>query len=91
MGVTAHFHATVLALEPERRARVRLSGLIDGVVETTLAPISEDETRLVQRVDYRFAGGPLGAFAAGAVRNLGGAAVLRRGVMAQKAQAERGG
>jgi uncharacterized membrane protein len=91
MGVTAHFNATVLALDPERFAKVRLSGWIEGVVETTVEPISGHRTRLAQRVDYRFHGGPLGAFAAGAVRNLGGAAVLRRGVMAQKEQAERGG
>ena len=91
MGVTVHFNATVLVLDAERFAKVRLSGPIEGVVETTVEPISDDRTRLTQRVDYRFLGGPLGAFAAGAVRNLGGAAVLRRGVMAQKEQAERGG
>ena len=88
MGVTAHVDATVMALEPERSATIRLTGLLEGVVETTLEPISATRTRLMQRVDYRFMGGPLGAFAAGAVQNLGGATALRRGVLAQKRQAE---
>jgi len=90
MGVTAHVHATVLDLVPERSSKIRLSGLIEAVVETTLAPISAERTRLAQRVDYRFVGGPLGLLAAGAVRNLGAASVLHRGVVAQKLQAERG-
>jgi carbon monoxide dehydrogenase subunit G len=90
MGVTAHVHATVLDLEPERSSRIRLSGVLDGVVETRIEPIDGDRTRLIQDIDYRFRGGPLGAFAAGAVRNLGAASMLRRGVLAQKRQAEQG-
>ncbi len=91
MGVTARIRARVLKLDDERMARIRLSGLLDGVVETRLAPLAGGRTKLSQRVDYRFAGGPLGAIAAGAVRNLGAAAILRRGVLAQKRQAEASG
>ena len=88
MGVTVHVHATVLDLQPEHTARVQLSGPVEAVVETTLEAIDGDRTRLAQRVDYRFAGGPLGLFAAEAVRSLGAVSVLRRGVLAQKRQAE---
>jgi hypothetical protein len=90
MGVTAHIHATVLDLVPERSAKIRLSGLIEAVVETTLSPLSADRTTLAQRVDYRFVGGPLGVLAAGALRNFGAVSVLHRGVVEQKLQAERG-
>jgi carbon monoxide dehydrogenase subunit G len=88
MGFTTHIHARVLALEDEHYAKIQLSGLMDGVVETTVEPLGRGRTYLVQRVSYRFAGGPLGAFAAQAIRSLGAGAILRRGVLAQKRQAE---
>ena len=89
MGVGARIRAKVVRMDDQRYAKVRLSGLLEGLVETTLEPLSGDRTRLTQRVDYRFVGGPLGSLAAGAVRNLGGAVLLRRGVLAQKRDAER--
>jgi len=91
MGVTARIRARVLRMDDERFAKIRLSGLLEGVVETTVEPLRGGRTRLSQRVDYRFAGGPLGAIAATAVRNLGAAVLVRRGVLAQKRQAEASG
>jgi uncharacterized membrane protein len=90
MGITARIRAKVLELESPRYARIRLSGPLEAIVETRLQPLGERRTRLAQLVDYRFIGGPLGAFAAGAIRSLGAQTVLRRGVLAQKYQAEAG-
>ena len=90
MGLTARIRARVLELESPRYARLRLSGPIEAIVETSLQPVGDRRTRLAQLVDYRFIGGPLGAFAASAVRSLGAQAMLRRGVLAQKYQAEAG-
>ena len=88
MGVSSRISATVLELQPKRFAKIRLTGLMDGIVETTVEGMGNGRTRLTQKVDYRFAGGPIGLFAAEAVRNLGAGAVLKRGVMAQKREAE---
>jgi carbon monoxide dehydrogenase subunit G len=88
MGIKTHARAEVLKLEPPRYAKVRLHGLLDATVETWLEPLDGDRTRLRHRVDYRFKGGPLGQLGARIVRGLGGASLLRRGVEAQKRQAE---
>jgi len=88
MGVHGKVRARVLELRPPELSRIRVSGLLDAVVETKLSPLDGDRTRLDQRVDFRFVGGPFGVFAAGAVRRLGAQRILDRGVLAQKAQAE---
>jgi carbon monoxide dehydrogenase subunit G len=88
MGVVAHVKAKVVSLEKPRHALVAVSGVLEGSVETTLERIGKDRTRLSHRVEYRFAGGPLGALAATAMRRLGAGIVLRRGAIAQKRQAE---
>jgi uncharacterized membrane protein len=90
MGIAARLRARVLQLESPRFSRIKLSGILDAIVETRLEPIRGDRTRLDQRVDFRFVGGPLGAFAASAVRGLGAQTILHRGVIAQKRQAEAG-
>lgn len=90
MGVRGKLRAKVLELRRPRYAKVKLTGLLDAVVETRLEPIDDGRTALAQRVDYRFMGGPLGLFAAGAVRRLGAKGILQRGVLAQKRQAEDG-
>jgi uncharacterized membrane protein len=90
MGIASRLRAKVLQLESPRYARIRLTGILDAVVETRLESIRGDRTRLDQRVDFRFVGGPFGAFAASAVRGLGAQNILRRGVIAQKRQAEAG-
>jgi uncharacterized membrane protein len=88
MGIVARLRAKVLQLESPRFSRIKLSGVLDAIVETRLEPIRGDRTRLDQRVDFRFVGGPIGAFAASAVRSLGAQTILHRGVIAQKRQAE---
>lgn len=90
MGVRGKLRAKVLELRRPRYAKVKVSGILDAIVETRLEPIDDGRTALAQRVDYRFMGGPLGLFAAGAVRRLGAKGILQRGVLAQKRQAEDG-
>jgi carbon monoxide dehydrogenase subunit G len=90
MGVGTRVRAKVLEMRPPEYAKVRLSGLLDAVVETWVQPLDGDGRLSVlrHRIDYRFGGGPLGNFAAKALRRLGIQALLRRGVESQKRQAE---
>ena len=89
MGVRAHGKAKVLEIRPPEYSKIQLSGLLDGVVETWLEALDGGHrTRLRHRIKYRFKGGPLGEVVARAVGMLGAAAVLRRGVLAQKRQVE---
>jgi uncharacterized membrane protein len=88
MGVHAWVPATVLELVPDACTRVHLGGLVDAVVDTRLEAISDHRTRLTHRIDYRFLGGPLGSFAAGAVNVLGAPTLLRHGMQQQKRQVE---
>jgi carbon monoxide dehydrogenase subunit G len=88
MGIKARVRAEVLEIEPPRFAKVRLHGLLEATVESWLEPLDGDHTRLRHRVDYRFKGGPFGQLGARILRGLGGASLLRRGVEAQKRQAE---
>jgi uncharacterized membrane protein len=88
MGARARASLKVLEIEPPRYSKVQLRGLVDGVVETWLEPLDGSKTRLRHRVEYRFPGGPIGALAARAVRVLGASSLLRRGIQAQKSQAE---
>jgi carbon monoxide dehydrogenase subunit G len=88
MGVRTKVHADVLDIDPPRYSKIRLRGLLDATVETFLDPIDRDRTLLRHRVDYRFRGGPLGDLGARVVRAMGGPSLLRRGVQAQKRQAE---
>jgi hypothetical protein len=82
--------AKVLEMEPPRYAKIRVGGLLDAIVETWVEALDGDGTRSVlrHRVEYSFPGGPLGDFAARAIRRLGVQALLRRGVESQKRQAE---
>ena len=90
MGVHAKTDASVVELRRPEYAKVRLSGIVDGTVETWLESRERGKTRLRHRIDYRFKGGPLGTFAARAVSMMGAARLLRRGAESQKAQAEQG-
>jgi len=91
MGVGARVDATVLEMEPPHYAKIRLNGLMDATVETTVSPLGNGKSRLEHDVEYRLRGGPLGSMAAQALRMTGGPQlVLRRGTMAQKRQAEEG-
>jgi hypothetical protein len=88
MGVHAWVPATVLELVPDACSRVHLGGIVDAVVDTRLEPISDMRTRLTHRIDYRFLGGRLGSFAAGAINMLGAPTLLRHGMLQQKRQVE---
>ena len=85
MPIRARIQAKVIAWEPPHRAVVRLSGLLDAVVTTTIEPLDGSRSRLRHEVDYRIRGGPLGEVAARSLSLLGGARyLLRRGMLAQK-------
>jgi uncharacterized protein YndB with AHSA1/START domain len=90
MGVRAWVPATVLELRPDECSRIHLGGLVDAVIETRVAPLKTGGTRLTHRIEYRFMGGSLGSIAAGAVSHMGAPTLLRRGMQAQKRQAEAG-
>jgi uncharacterized membrane protein len=88
LGARAHSRQRVIELEPNRYSKVRLDGIVDGVVETWLEPLNGGRTRLKHRVEYRFKGGPLGEVVARGIQMLGAGSLLKRGVEAQKRQAE---
>jgi carbon monoxide dehydrogenase subunit G len=88
MGARARIKVTVLEIRPREYAKVRLEGLLNGVVQTWLEPIGKGRTRLKHKVAYKFRGGPFGRLAARGVKALGASVLLRRGAMAQKEQAE---
>jgi len=88
MGARAHSTVKIVELRKSEYAKIRIHGLLDAEVETWIQPFGDGRSRLRHRVDYRFKGGPLGELAAGAVRVLGAQAILKRGVLAQKRQAE---
>jgi uncharacterized protein YndB with AHSA1/START domain len=88
MGAHADIRAHVLELDPPSHSKVRLTGIMDSTIETWIEPAGRGRSRLRHRVDYHFKGGALGEFAAGAVRMLGAQTLLKRGMAAQKLQAE---
>lgn len=88
MGVRATVRAEVVEWEPPWRSRVRLMGILDALVTTSVASLPYDRSVLRHEVDYRFRG-PLGGFAARSLNAVGGAQLaLRHGVMAQKREIE---
>ncbi|MFB3738404.1 MAG: SRPBCC family protein [Candidatus Velamenicoccus archaeovorus] len=90
VAVRARVHAKVLEWDPPHRSRVRLSGLVDATVTTTVTGVDDGTTLLEHVVDYRFHGGALGDLAARSLRLLGGAQLaLRHGTLAQVRQIER--
>lgn len=92
MAVRTKVHARVLEWEPPRRVAIRLSGVLDATVTSTVEPLGGERSRLEHVVDYRFRGGPLGDLAARSLRLVGGARyALRRGTLAQKREIERRG
>ena len=91
MGVRTLVKVTVLEWEPPWRSRLRLEGLLEATVTTSVASLPFDRCVLRQEVDYRFRG-PLGKFGAMSLNAVGGAQLaLRRGVLAQKRQIEGSG
>jgi uncharacterized protein YndB with AHSA1/START domain len=90
MGVRTVVKVQVLEWEPPWRSRLRLEGLLEATVTTSVASMPFDRSVLRQQVDYRFRG-PLGRFGAMSLNAVGGAQLgIRRGVLAQKRQIEAG-
>lgn len=88
--VRTNVRARVIEWEPPRYSEIRLTGLLDATVITTVRPIGKTRSLLEHQVRYRFRGGPLGEFAARSLRAVGGAQLaLRRGTLAQKREIER--
>jgi hypothetical protein len=78
----------MLEWEPPWRSRVKLRGVLDATVTTSIASLPFDRCVLRHEVTYVFKG-PLGRFAAASVNAVGGAQLaLRRGALAQKREIE---
>jgi ligand-binding SRPBCC domain-containing protein len=88
VGVHATVHATVLEWEPPWRSCVRLEGLLEATVTTSVASLPFDRSLLRHEVSYRFRG-PFGRFGAAGLNAMGGAGyALKHGVLAQKREIE---
>jgi len=88
MAVRAKVRCDVLEWEPPWRSSVRLRGLLDATVTTSIASLPYDRSMLRHEVSYVFKG-PFGRFAASSVNAVGGAQLaLRRGALAQKREIE---
>lgn len=90
MGVSFRVAAEVEEIDPPRFARIRLSGPLDATVRTWVRPAGRGRSRLEHEVEYRLKGGPIGGVVARGLRLVGAPSLLKRGVRAQKRQAERG-
>jgi len=89
MGVRAHVDCEVLEWDPPYRSVIRLEGILDATVTTSVEPLARGRSLLEHVVDYRFHGGALGDFTARSLRMLGGPQLaLRHGTMAQKREIE---
>ena len=88
MAVKARVSCEVLEVTVPSHAKIHLRGVVDAIVETTLAPIDERRTLLHHHVEYKFPGGPLGGIVANAVNLLGAPMLLRHGAQGQKRQVE---
>lgn len=79
----------VLQWDPPHRSKIRLTGLLDATVTSTIEPLAGERSLLQHIVDYRFKGGPLGEIAARSLARVGGAHLaLRHGTLAQKQEIE---
>lgn len=88
MGVQTTVYATVLEWEPPWRSSVKLKGLLEATVTTSVASLPFDRSILRHEVTFRFRG-PFGRFGAAGLNAMGGAQfALRRGVLAQKREIE---
>jgi uncharacterized protein YndB with AHSA1/START domain len=79
----------VLEWDPPERSAIRLTGLLEATVTSTIEPLAGDRSLLEHVVDYRLRGGPLGEIAARSLARMGGAHLaLRHGTLAQKRDIE---
>lgn len=91
VAIRARVHAEVLEWSPPGYACVRLSGLLDATIRTTVTPIGRRRSRLEHDVEYSFRGGALGELAARSLQVVGGAQLaLKLGTLAQKHSIESG-
>ena len=88
-GLRFRIRADVVEFDPPRYSWIRLSGPVVASVRTWVAPAGERKARLQHEVDYHVRGGPVGEVIARALRRLGAAKMLKRGVEAQRQQVER--
>ena len=89
MALRTTVDGEVLEWDPPRRSRIRLTGLLDATVTSTVEPLAGDRSLLEHVIDYRFRGGPLGELAARSLARFGGAHLaLRHGTLAQKREIE---
>jgi uncharacterized protein YndB with AHSA1/START domain len=88
MAVATTVRAHVLEWEPPWRSTIRLAGLLEAEITTSVGSLPHGRSVLRHEVEYRFIG-PLGGFGATGLNMLGGAHfALKRGVLAQKRQIE---
>ena len=79
----------VLEWDPPHRSKIRLTGLLDATVTSSIEPLAGDRSLLQHVVDYHFRGGPLGEIAARSLARVGGAHLaLRHGTLAQQREIE---
>ncbi|MCA1727644.1 MAG: SRPBCC family protein [Actinobacteria bacterium] len=89
LAIHARMDAFVLDVRPPEYAEIELSGApLRATVRTRLTELDPARTRLDQDVEYHVRGGTVGEVLGRGLRYLGAEAVLRRGVVAQKRQAE---
>lgn len=87
--VRARVHAEVLEWQPPHLSTIRLSGLLEAVITTSVDPLPGGRSLLEHVVEYHFHGGPLGEFAAKSLKFVGGPQhALRHGTLAQKREIE---
>jgi carbon monoxide dehydrogenase subunit G len=90
MALRTTVGAEVLEWEPPWRAVVRLSGLLEATVSTSIAALPHERSVLRHEIAYRFRG-PFGGIGAQSIRAVGGSHLaLKRGVLAQKRDIEAG-
>lgn len=89
MAFHARVRAEVLEWEPPWRSTIRLSGILEANVTSTVEPLEGGRSRLEHVIEYRFRGGPLGDLAAKSLSLVGGDHyALRHGTLAQKREIE---
>jgi uncharacterized protein YndB with AHSA1/START domain len=89
MVLRSTIDGNVLEWDPPHRSKIRLTGLLDATVTSTIEPLAGDRSLLQHVVDYHFRGGPLGEVAARSLARVGGAHLaLRHGTLAQKREIE---
>ena len=90
MAFRTTVRAEVFEWEPPWKAVVRLSGLLEATVSTSIAALPHQRSVLRHEITYRFRG-PLGGIGAQSIQAVGGSQLaLKRGVLAQKRHIEAG-